>query len=55
LTDAETNAMVLLRLFQEQFIKRIRDKELRADGAALEQRRIEVQCGSRIAPCCATG
>ena len=46
LTDAETNAKVLLRLFQEQFdTKRIRDKELRADlETALEyQRRIEVQ------------
>jgi hypothetical protein len=46
LTDAETNARVLLRLFQEQFdTKRIRDKELRADlETALEyQRRIEVQ------------
>jgi hypothetical protein len=46
LTDAETNAKVLLRLFQEQFdTKRIRDKELRGDlETALEyQRRIEVQ------------
>ena len=46
LTDAETNAKVLLRLFQEQFdTERIRDKELRADlETALEyQRRIEVQ------------
>jgi hypothetical protein len=46
LTDAESNARVVLRLFQEQFdTGRIRDKELRTDvETALEyQRRIEVQ------------
>jgi len=46
LTDAETNAKVVLRLFQEQFdAGRIKDKELRKDvETALEyQRRIEVQ------------
>ena len=45
-TDAETNAKVVLRLFQEQFdVGRIKDKELRTDlETALEyQRRIEVQ------------
>jgi len=44
LTDAETNARVLLELFQEQFDpRRLRDKELRQDvEQALEyQRRIE--------------
>ncbi len=46
LTDAETNAKVVLRLFQEQFDSgRIKDKELRQEiETALEyQRRIEVQ------------
>jgi len=46
LTDAETNAKVLLNLFQEQFDpKEIKDKELRAEvESALEyQRRIEMQ------------
>lgn len=46
LNDAETNARVLLSLFQEQFDPRtIRDKELRKDvEMALEyQRRIETQ------------
>jgi hypothetical protein len=46
LTDAETNAKVVLRLFQEQFdVGRIKDRELRKDvETALEyQRRIEVQ------------
>lgn len=46
LTDAEANAKVVLRLFQEQFdAGRIKDKELRKDvETALEyQRRIEVQ------------
>ena len=46
LTDAEANAKVVLRLFQEQFdAGRIKDKELRGDlETALEyQRRIEVQ------------
>ena len=46
LNDADTNARVLLNLFQEQFDpKKIRDKELRGDvEMALEyQRRIETQ------------
>lgn len=46
LTDADTNAKVVLRLFQEQFdTRRIKDKELRKDvDSALEyQRRIEMQ------------
>lgn len=45
-SDADTNAKVILRLFQEQFdTGRIRDKELRKDlDTALEyQRRIELQ------------
>jgi hypothetical protein len=53
LTDAETNAKVVLRLFQEQFdTGRIRDKELRADlETALEyQRRIEVQVRQQDRP-----
>jgi len=50
LTDAETNAKVILRLFQEQFDPRqIRDRELRHDvETALEyQRRIEEQIRSQ--------
>jgi hypothetical protein len=46
LTDAKTNANVLLKLFQDQFdTKQIKDRELRAEvEEALEyQRRIEVQ------------
>jgi len=46
LTDADTNAKVVLRLFQEQFdTGRIKDKELRKDlDTAMEyQRRIEMQ------------
>ena len=46
LTDAETNAKVLLDLFQQQFDpKQIKDKELRGEvESALEyQRRIELQ------------
>ena len=46
LTDADTNAKVVLRLFQEQFdTGRIKDKELRKDlETAMEyQRRIEMQ------------
>jgi hypothetical protein len=53
LTDAETNARVVLRLFQEQFdTGRIRDKELRSDvETALEyQRRIEVQVRQQDRP-----
>jgi hypothetical protein len=53
LTDAETNAKVVLRLFQEQFdTRRIRDKELRSDlETALEyQRRIEVQVRQQDRP-----
>ena len=46
LTDVDSNAKVVLRLFQEQFDPgRIRDRELRKDvETALEyQRRIEMQ------------
>lgn len=46
LTDAATNAKVVLQLFQEQFdVGRIKDKELRSDlETAMEyQRRIEIQ------------
>ena len=46
LTDADANAKILLRLYQEQFdTRQIRDKELRAKTeTALEyQRRIELQ------------
>jgi hypothetical protein len=53
LTDAESNARVILRLFQEQFdTGRIRDKELRTDiETALEyQRRIEVQVRQQDRP-----
>lgn len=53
LTDAETNARVVLRLFQEQFdTGRIRDKDLRTDvETALEyQRRIEVQVRQQDRP-----
>jgi hypothetical protein len=50
LTDADSNARVVLRLFQEQFDPgRVRDKELRKDvETALEyQRRIETQVRSQ--------
>ncbi len=53
LTDAEGNARVVLRLFQEQFdTSRIRDKALRKDvETALEyQRRIEVQVRQQDRP-----
>ena len=46
LTDADSNARVMLKLFQEQFdTSRLKDKELRKDiDTALEyQRRIEMQ------------
>jgi len=50
LTDVDSNAKVVLRLFQEQFDPwRVRDKELRKDvETALEyQRRIEMQVRSQ--------
>jgi hypothetical protein len=53
LTDAESNARVVLRLFQEQFdTSRIRDKALRKDvETAMEyQRRIEVQVRQQDRP-----